>query len=1119
MPSLVNLLVRIVRPLAFFVLAFGGTLSRAETLDLRGTWRFALDRQDSGVREQWFKENLRDSIRLPGILQAQGFGDEISKETPWMLSLYDRGWYLREPYKAYAEATPVKIPFLAQPVRHYLGAAWYQRDLTIPENWRGRVLSLFLERTRWESTVWLDERKIGSENTLVASHEFELGQLPPGPHRLTIRVDNREIIPGYRPDGHAVSDSLGGTWNGITGLIELRATSLVALGEIRVFTDSLRHTANLEVTLLNRSGAPGHGTLSAGSTSLAVSWKAGPRTLLKIDVPLPPTARPWSEFDPALEHLTLQLRGDDASDVRELIFGVREFRTAGTQFLLNGRQIDLRGTHHGGDFPLTGYPPTDLAYWRDLFLLCRKWGLNHMRFHSWCPPEAAFAAADEVGFYLQPECGMWNDFDSEGMEQRLTTETEHLLRAYGNHPSFLLLSPSNEPGGKWKEVLPPWVAHFRALDNRHLYTAGTGWSLRDQPGPFGDKVDYLAVHRIGGRVMRGRPGWFGKDFDGPMTEVDRPNITHEVGQWCAYPNFDVIAKFTGYLQPGNYEIARDWAKSKGLLERNAELAHASGMFQVECYKEEIEANLRSKKLRGFQLLDLHDYLGQGTALVGLLDAFWQEKGYITAEQFRRFCSETVPLARLTKRVFTSEEPFKIPVEIAHFGVAPLVDATAYWKINDSRGGTLASGEWPAQTIPIGNGFPLGTVETKLSELPAPGAFRLIVGLHGTSVENDWNFWVYPAAKTMPKIPNEVRFTRSWSEVQALLARGEKVYYQPRSADLAWTCPPLDDVPIFWNRLMGPQWSRMLGLWCDTSHPALAAFPTDTFADWQWSALIRRARAINLDGLPRDLQPIVQAIDDWNRNYKLALVFECQVGAGRLLVSSIDANSADRTVAQQLETSLFSYMASDRFHPKVDVSIDQLRTFIFNTRIMRQLGATAINPSLATRVIDGDPNTAWFSGRPRSRPGELKRKRRLPDFVESTEQNYPHEFTLRFPKAIPFSGIVLMPRQDDRDHAGDIREYRLSISEDGQAWTEVSKGELPSSFEPKTLRFGRTVTARQLKFTALSGFSDDPSAALAELAVIYEGPPLETSPEDDGEVRYERSRSTTPEIDDGQPPRP
>lgn len=1104
---------RLVCGLFFTVCVTCAVLLGRESRDLSGTWRFALDATDIGLREKWFTTELRQSIQLPGTLQAQGFGDEVSAQTPWVLSLYDRHWYLREPYLRYAQSKPAKVPFLSQPVRYYMGAAWYQRDIEVPETWKGRTIILFLERARWESTVWIDDRKVGSETTLVAPHEFELGTLAPGRHRLTIRLDNREIVPDYRPDSHSVSDSLGSTWNGMTGQLELRATTPVAIGSTRIFTDLQRRLATIEVTVTNRSGRAGQGLLTVASTSLPITWSNAPTVQAKLEFPLSADTRPWSEFDPALQRVTLRLQGDGADDQCELVFGLRELRTAGTTFLLNGREIHFRGTHHGGDFPLTGYPSPDVDYWRDLFRLCRAWGLNHMRFHSWCPPEAAFTAADEIGFYLQPECGMWNDIDpGTPMEKRLYDETERLLRAYGNHPSFLLLSPSNEPGGRWKESLPPWVARFRTLDPRRLYTTGTGWSLRDQPGPFGDKVDYLAVHRIGGHMMRTKSGWNGKDYDASMRDVDRPNITHEVGQWCAYPDFNVIKKFTGYLRPGNYEIARDAAEAKGLLERNTDFAKASGRLQLACYKEEVEANLRSKKLRGFQLLDLHDYLGQGTALVGLLDPFWQEKGYVTAEQFRRFCSETVPLARLSKRVFTTKELFRAPVEIAHFGAGALKEAVAYWEIRDNQGAVLTSGEWAAQTIAIGNGTPLGLVETKLDKFPAPGAYRLVVGLRGHRVENDWNFWVYPEPTEGPDAA-EVRITRSWPEAETALSKGENVLFIPRAADLAWNCPPLDDVPIFWNRLMGPQWSRMLGLWCDPRHPALAGFPTESFGDWQWISIVDGVRALNLDNLPRELQPIVQPIDDWNRNYKLGLLFECRSGPGRLIVSAIDLTSGlSNPVSRQLRASLLSYMKSDRFKPAVELTGGQLRSYLFDTRIMHKLGAEPIDRGLASNAIDGDPNTAWFSGRPHRRNAETRR-RGVPEFMQIPSHGYPHELSYRFPRAVAFSGLVLMPRQDHREHLGDIRAYTVSTSEDGKTWNEIARGELPSSFEPKTLRLGQTVTARQIKFTALSSFDDDPSASLAELAVIYDGPPL-TSGEEEGEMRYQPGRSATPEIDEG-----
>ena len=1084
--------------------------ARPAPLSLAGDWRFSLDRSDRGVAESWFNRALSDQIKLPGVLQAQGYGDPISKETPWVLSLYDRQWHQRVSYRHHANESEVKVPFLSQPPRHYLGVAWYQRDVIVPAEWAERRVVLALERPRWETTAWIDGRKVGSDHSLVSPHIHELGVLGPGPHTLTVRIDNRMILP-YRPDAHGVSDSLGNTWNGIVGRIELEATSLVWLDDVQVFPDVERREARLTARIGNVTGRSGKGTVSAGSVETAVAWDESGGTA-ELVVPVGADARLWSEFDPALHRLEVRLSGDNADDTREVRFGLRQLRTAGTQFLLNGRPVHMRGTHHGGDFPLTGFPLTDVESWRKLFRTCRAWGLNHMRFHSWCPPEAAFVAADELGFYLQPECAMWNVINpGTEMEREMYVETERMLRAYGNHPSFLLMSPSNEPGGRWKESLPSWVAHFREVDPRRLYTTGTGWSLIDTPGPLNGAVDYLAVHRIGQNLMRGVPAWFGRDYSASMAGVDVPNLVHELGQWCAYPDFDVIRKFTGYLRPGNYEIFRDLAAEKGLLARNDDFARASGRFQFLCYKEEIEANLRTSALGGFQLLDLHDYLGQGTALVGLLDAFWEEKGSATAAEFARFCAPTVPLARLKKRVFTSGDPYSVAVELAHFGEQPIPDARPFWRVVDVAGEVVAAGEWPAREIPLGGGTSIGRVDLDLTTLAAPGAYRLVVGLRGQAVENDWKFWVYPQAPP-PVETGRVVVTRSWPEAEKRLAEGARVLYLPRPAELDWDSPPLAAVPVFWNRLMGPAWSRMLGLWCDARHPALADFPTEEHCDWQWTEVIDKARAFNLDAFPPGFQPIVEGIDDWNRAYRLGVIFECRVGPGRLLVSCIDLEDdlERRPVARQLRRSLLEYMNGDTFDSGVAVEPATFRASFFETQVMARLGAVVEGPGedLAA-LIDGDPNTFWIAGQ--LRPPRPDDRRGLAE--AGTESGFPFQVTVAFPESVALTGVKLMPRQNHRDHQGDIREFTIETCGDDGTWSEVVRGELESSFESKEVFLPKTVTkARRLRLTALSGFGADATTSLAELAIIT--PRMQFDGSEAGAIEYQRVRSATDEIDEG-----
>ena len=1095
----------------------------ADPIALAGEWRFSLDAEDRGVREQWFTRDLTERIKLPGALQSQGYGDEISTGTPWVLSLYDRLWYERADYKAYTQPGRVKVPFLSQPPRHYLGAAWYQREIEIPREWQEQRVVLNLERPHWETTVWIDGRKIGSNNSLVAPHTYDLGELGTGKHRLTIRVDNRLLMP-YRPDAHSVSDSLAGSWNGIIGRIELTTTRLVWIDDAQVFPDVAKKSALIKVRVGNSTGLIVKGVLSArGPFAMPGQPVSVPLTMdasggkAELEVSLGADAKTWDEFHPVLQRLVVQLKSAQGDDEREVVFGLRELRAEGNQFLLNGRPIIFRGTHHGGDFPLTGYPPTDVEYWRKIIRICRAWGLNHMRFHSFCPPEAAFTAADELGFYLQPEPGMWNEISpGTPMERMLYEETDRMTRAYGNHPSFILLSPSNEPKGRWTQSLPKWAEHYRRADPRRLYTNGTGHTEKEVPN-LTEGVDYLVVQRIGQNMLRGSSAWFGRDYRESLAGINVPVISHELGQWVAYPDYDVIRKFTGYMRPGNYEIFRDSMAAHGLMDMNKEFARASSHYQLQCYREEIEANLRTPGLSGFQLLDLHDYLGQGTALVGLLDAFWEEKNTnVQAAAFRPFCNPTVILSRM-KRVFTKNEQLEVELEIAHYGDKPIENATPTWSILDNRLLVYAMGQFPARTIPLGKNISLGKITLPLSRLPAPHAYILSVGLQGgnsgSNITNYWDLWLYPERDEKPA-PRDVLVTRSWDEAEMRLAAGGKVLYMPGNAALDWTSPPLDTVPVFWNRLMGPAWGRMLGTWNDAKHPALAGFPTAEYFDWQWAEIIPGVRAVNMDRLPRELRPIVYAIDDWNRNYKLGLLFECQVGKGRLMVSAFDLESSASTnaVARQLRRSLLDYMASSRFNPKVNVAATNIRALLFDTRIMQRLGARATaeaqaaNP--ASNAIDGDPNTFWMVGDPKK---VLK---------------HPHELTVSFNAPVEMNGLVLMPRQNHREHEGDIREYVLEVSDDGKVWREAARGTLASTFEPQQVLFARSLTARYLKLNALSGFGPDTTTALAELAVIYSGPRL--AGQGEGQIEYQRSRTASPDIDEGtnvnprpkpSPPRP
>ncbi len=979
-----------------------------DAVSLAGRWRYALDREDVGIREAWFNRPLPDTLQLPGSLPAQGIGDPISTNTPWTGGIVDRTWFTAPEYARYREPGRVKVPFWLQPETYYKGVAWYQREIRIPEAWQGRRVGLFLERPHWETRVWLDDRFLGANDSLSTPHEYDLGPLTPGQHRLTVRVDNRLVV-DVGENSHSVSDHTQGNWNGIVGRLALTATPGVWLTDVQVFPRVAERRVRVRVTFANATGRraqgklslfvePGPGTsrpLSVRPVSQDFDTDQTPAST-DLEIALGDTAELWDEFTPALYQLRAEVRGEAGGrafeHARTVTFGLREIGTEGTQFVLNGRKVFFRGTLECCIFPKTGHPPTEVEAWRRLMRVARAHGLNLLRFHSWCPPEAAFVAADELGMYLHVECSTWPNQsttlgDGRPVDEWLYREADRILRAYGNHPSFVILVAGNEPGGaRHAAYLRRWVAHYQARDPRRLYSGGAGWPQIPENQFHVAPEPRIQAWGAGLKSrLNARPPETVTDYRDYIAARPVPVISHEIGQWCVYPNFAEIPKYTGHLKPRNFEIFRDSLRAKGLLDLAPVFLRASGRLQVLCYKEEIEAALRTPGLGGFELLDLHDFPGQGTALVGVLDPFWETKGYVSAAEYRRFCNSTVPLARLSKRVFTTAETLTAAVEVAHFGAAPLPRAGVGWKLvgEDGRvvaGGLLVrgrsvafpeaaqrsaedlsgSGAWT--DLPVGGGFKAGELAVNLQDLPAPARYRLVVVVApelqvrrgdfaetGPAIpatagegpagppdrrrkfENDWDLWVYPAEVTtaVPAGLTVVRELDAAAET-ALNAGGRVLWWLPpeRVAPDPQRGPvALGFSSIFWNTA----WTRRqpphtLGILCDPRHPLFAAFPTDFHSNWQWWYVVTRAGAIILDDLPRELRPLVQVIDDWFTNRKLGLVFEARVGPGRLAVCSVDLERdlAADPVRRQFRRSLLDYLAGPRFRPTTAVSLDQLR---------------------------------------------------------------------------------------------------------------------------------------------------------------------------------------------------
>ncbi len=1110
-------------------------------IDLAGTWRFQTDVRGDGEADKWYIYQLKDSVVIPGIMQAQGYGADINEDTCFMSSLHDELWYMREEYKG-AQENGIKVPFLSQPPKHYMGKAWYQTDFNVPAANDACLHELFIECTRWKTKVWVDDECVGEEMSLCAPHRFMLGCLKAGYHRLTICVDNGFLLP-YRPDGHGVSDALGANWNGMAGAVYIEAKPQVYLEDVKLYPDYDTRTVivrgvvkrNVKAASLANEGEV---SISAGDALIKLV-PAGACTDFELKVSYDSNAKEWSEYEPFVHRLDVKLVMGETEDVKSLTFGFRKIEVKDGAFYVNDRMTYFRGTHFGGEFPKTGYPSTDVEYWKRIFDICKKWGINFIRCHSYCPPEAAFTAADEVGMYIQAECGMWNRFNPENdMLSVLKDETKRILDSFGNHPSFVMLSPSNEPSGKWHEPLMEWVRFAKNLDERRLYTMQSGWPI---PCPSEDikDTDYLYYHRSGqgpfsGGTIRNKPGWFDKDYSPSLEGVNLPVICHEMGQWCSYPDFDIIHKFKDcYLIPGNFEVFRARAEKMGVLSQNKEFVQASGKFQLQMYKQDLEANFRTPKIYGFELLDLHDYLGQGTALVGLLDAFWDEKGYAAPSDFAHFCAPTVLLLRMPKAVYNDKESFLSELEMAHFDKEPFEQVVIKWQTRDRADGKVyKSGSFEIEAVPLGKNIPVGKIEFDFGNMPQGRSYEIVVWLEkaGESlsfdtarISNYWNFWFY---KTEEKINTECKtaiFTRSYREATEALKKGKKVLYMPSLSVLEWNCPPLSDRPAFWNSQMGPRYSRGMGLLINKEHPALKHFATESYEEWQWEQIVRYGKGFNISDFPADFKPIVQPIDEWNRSYRMSLILEAKIDDGRLLMISADLfKAAEKSAAPAaLFKSLLDYVDSDEFEPEVKLSWELFENNFADTLSLKRHNIKALfeSPCEPKRPLTEEELIKLTEGD----PGKM---------FMAINCELPAVITLTAPEAVMVKGLKYMPGQFHRSHLGDIKNIEIDAFIGDRFITIYRENELPSSFDLKKLTFSMPVKTDRLRIRILGGFDKarfydweektegwickkidfvDKTVAIGALALDIDDDSWQDMTSD--EIVYREAKTITVEIDD------
>lgn len=884
---------------------------KAQTIevDLSGTWGFQTDLMDfrRGSLSPRYNHLLQGKIELPGITDDYQIG-------------------YKSPYR-YIDRLTRKY--------EYMGPAWYQRDIEIPASWKGKRIFMYFERTHWLSSIYVDTKEVSKIDYISVPHNHDLTDFvkPGKSHRITVCIDNRFQYNTHKWN-HAHTEFTQINWNGILGKMKLIAVDPVYIDDIQVYPNIADKSVKVRLQINNdtKKAINGGAVFKISGTNYSLSKEVqvvckDSVTFIESTIQLGKNIKLWDEFNPNLYTISCQLKTSDDKvnyqHEKSATFGMREVKQGKNHVLINNRPVHLRGNVENAVFPKTGHAPVDDASWERIMLLMKEYGMNHLRFHSWCPPAAAFRMADKHGIYFEVEMPMWGK-DAEPDEARYNffrREIKAILKEYGNHPSFVLYCNGNEITGNF-DFIEELTAEGRKLDPRHLYSGSTA-RTRVKSDQY-----YVSQQTNKGpvKVYEGLPE---TDWDrNTESDVDVPVISHESGQRCVYPNFEEIKKYANSpVEARNFEVFKEMLERNGMGDQAHDFFRASGALTVLEYKAVIEALLRSSKSAGFQLLSINDFPGQGYAPVGILDPFWDSKGLVTPEKFREFCAPRVALLRYDKSAYFNDETFKGKAEVYNFSNSEIKNAKLKWWLTDDAGKVLKKGNLKTQTIANDNVSPAGEFSFELNSITV--AQKLTVHLSvNDQVKNSWNIWVYPRNKSLMQSTDQVLYTTVYDDAaQKQLAAGKTVVLCPMPNNIKGRKSIFHN--HFWNPIMFAWPPMTIGCLIHQEEPVFKDFTTSYHTDWQWWDILNNAKVIEMQDTPGQLRPFIQVIDSYDNNQKLGIGFEAKVKGGKLLVLAVDTQKDmdKRPATQQLLRSIDNYVKSDKFAPKVAVEESFIQSFL------------------------------------------------------------------------------------------------------------------------------------------------------------------------------------------------
>lgn len=943
---------------------------------LNGKWHVVLEDGTTGQMD------------LPGTLDENGIGHRDVGANQWHPDAV-----LGNAAGEIDKDAPIATRFTR---RHtYEGEARISRKITVPDYGTDRLFVLAERARALRLLVDGEACSVFRQGTLSTPYIFELTGAAPGEHEFTFLSDNS--YPGMPKAAiyysSAATDETQTNWNGILGECSMYTRPQNFIDSLRVYPRAVKKEEKnkaggyvLDVCVELAPGAKKvykDAKIILQSEALAAGELEDTQTLTEIisysgeglaeagtdkeenpktmeiwfrDLPLRENVKLWDEDEGNLYEMAVTLdngmsaedKGGSTAECRTR-FGIRSFGDNGSgRLALNGRAIFLRGEANCAEYPETGHPPMTIPEWKEILLKYRSYGINCVRFHSHCEPEAAFAAADELGMLLQPELSHWDPKDAFGTEESYRyyrAELVDLLKTYANHPSFVMLTLGNElqAQDEGRERMRELVRTAKRMDPTRLYANGSN-AFYGEEG-CDPESDFYTSQSCKDVVIRGTfsgmRGYLNENYpstdrtyDEAMAEIrkeyQKPVFSFEVGQFEVLPDFEELESFHGISDPVNLKLIKKRVEERGLLPTWEKYVEATGELSRLAYREEIEAAMRTRELSGISLLGLQDFPGQGTALVGMMNSHLEPKPYPFArpERFREFFTESRIFVKMPRYTHEEGEHLTAEVEVANFGKESITGELGWTlgyrdcAVNSGRGELRCGRADRQKNCPPGTYTSLGRLDIPLEVKGVSAALILTVSIGDCT--STYPVWVYQ--KTSPECPKNVYETRVFDEqTRAVLQNGGRVYLSPDAdkESLPYSIKT-QFTTDFWSVGTFADQEGGMGQLIDTEHPIFKEFPTDFHTDWQWWIMATKRAVI----LPHPMKTIITEMDSYAFLRPMAQMIEFRCLKGKVLLSTMELHKSQQyPEARALQTAIYEYLSGEDFEPSEEIAEEELSMLV------------------------------------------------------------------------------------------------------------------------------------------------------------------------------------------------